>query len=81
MCWRVLELTSHVDGTMIVPPEFIEAIDKKIEPNPAYSPWKKEEITILSWINPTVSKHPPDDDINLTKNSVQSLDRDRHVFF
>lgn len=43
-----------MDGTEIIPSQFIEVTDKKTEPNPAYSTWKKVDTTILSWINATL---------------------------
>ncbi|XP_020093459.1 uncharacterized protein LOC109719366 [Ananas comosus] len=49
------DVTKHVDGTSVVPSQTIDTADKKEVINPEYVSWKKNDTTILSWINATLS--------------------------
>jgi hypothetical protein len=53
---RSQELMGIVDGTEPCPPQFLVDDSNKQSPNLAYALWQREDQTILSWINITLSK-------------------------
>lgn len=48
-------VASFVDGTVTIPPQFIESSNKRLVVNLEDTIWNKEDTTILTWINATLS--------------------------